>query len=171
MPFHPAAWCQCRRQTCRVRCPARHLRSTACLVNAPCVPSLRSPQCCLARLPVRPRPGGCPAAAKASAAEAMSRSLLGESEVTLGAPAAWAPAPRTPPAWCRLLPPGRGGHPSLRRVLRLVSAPAPAAMGLAALEVMHAVQRTWANAKVRTGGRTRPMQWRDMFDIAVKWRR
>lgn len=44
-------------------------------------------------------------------------------------------------------------------------------MGLAALEVMHAVQRTWANAKVRTGGRTRPMQWRDMFDIAVKWRR
>ncbi|XP_039706224.1 tetratricopeptide repeat protein 13 isoform X3 [Pteropus medius] len=45
------------------------------------------------------------------------------------------------------------------------------AMGLAALEVMHAVQRTWANAKVRTGGRTRPMQWRDMFDIAVKWRR
>lgn len=101
----------------------------------------------------------------------MSRSLLGESEVTLGAPAAWAPAPRTPPAWCRLLPLGRGSRPSLRRVLRLVSAAAPAAMGLAALEVMHAVQRTWANAKVRTGGRTRPMQWRDMFDIAVKWRR
>lgn len=141
-------------------------------MNAPCVPSLRSPQCCLARLPVRPRPGErVPRGREASAAEAMSRSLLGESEVTLGAPAAWAPAPRTPPAWCRLLPPGRGGRPSLRRVLRLVSAAAPAAMGLAALEVMHAVQRTWANAKVRTGGRTRPMQWRDMFDIAVKWRR
>lgn len=47
----------------------------------------------------------------------------------------------------------------------------PAAMGLAALEVMQAVQRTWTNAKVRTSGRTRLMQWRDMFDIAVKWRR
>ncbi|KAM9154262.1 tetratricopeptide repeat protein 13 isoform 2-T3 [Pangshura tecta] len=45
------------------------------------------------------------------------------------------------------------------------------AMGLAALEVMQAVQRTWANSKVRMNGKTRLMQWRDMFDIAVKWRR
>ncbi|XP_027803750.1 tetratricopeptide repeat protein 13 isoform X2 [Marmota monax] len=45
------------------------------------------------------------------------------------------------------------------------------AMGLAALEVMQAVQRTWTNGKVRMGGRTRLMQWRDMFDIAVRWRR
>ncbi|KAM4828608.1 tetratricopeptide repeat protein 13 isoform 4-T4 [Thomomys bottae] len=45
------------------------------------------------------------------------------------------------------------------------------AMGLAALEVMQAVQRTWTNSKVRMSGRTRLMQWRDMFDIAVKWRR
>ncbi|XP_006894614.1 PREDICTED: tetratricopeptide repeat protein 13 isoform X2 [Elephantulus edwardii] len=45
------------------------------------------------------------------------------------------------------------------------------AMGLAALEVMQAVQRTWTNSKVRMNGRTRLMQWRDMFDVAVKWRR
>ncbi|XP_018425300.1 PREDICTED: tetratricopeptide repeat protein 13 isoform X1 [Nanorana parkeri] len=45
------------------------------------------------------------------------------------------------------------------------------AMGLAALEVMQAVQRTWTNSKVRIHGKTRLMQWRDMFDIAVKWRR
>ncbi|XP_068837970.1 tetratricopeptide repeat protein 13 isoform X9 [Capricornis sumatraensis] len=45
------------------------------------------------------------------------------------------------------------------------------AMGLAALEVMQAVQRTWMNSKVRMNGKTRLMQWRDMFDIAVKWRR
>ncbi|XP_023604585.1 tetratricopeptide repeat protein 13-like, partial [Myotis lucifugus] len=46
-----------------------------------------------------------------------------------------------------------------------------AAMGLAALEVMQAVQRTWTSSKVRMNGKTRLMQWRDMFDIAVKWRR
>ncbi|XP_053768530.1 tetratricopeptide repeat protein 13 isoform X2 [Desmodus rotundus] len=45
------------------------------------------------------------------------------------------------------------------------------AMGLAALEVMQAVQRTWTNSKVRMNGKTRLMQWRDMFDIAAKWRR
>ncbi|XP_036992628.1 tetratricopeptide repeat protein 13 isoform X2 [Artibeus jamaicensis] len=45
------------------------------------------------------------------------------------------------------------------------------AMGLAALEVMQAVQRTWMNSKVRMNGKTRPMQWRDMFDVAVRWRR
>ncbi|XP_036916117.1 tetratricopeptide repeat protein 13 isoform X3 [Sturnira hondurensis] len=45
------------------------------------------------------------------------------------------------------------------------------AMGLAALEVMQAVQRTWTNSKVRMNGKTRLMQWRDMFDIAVRWRR
>ncbi|XP_061610664.1 tetratricopeptide repeat protein 13 isoform X2 [Phyllopteryx taeniolatus] len=45
------------------------------------------------------------------------------------------------------------------------------AMGLATLEVMQAIQRTWSNAKVRVNGKTRQMQWRDMFDIAVKWRR
>ncbi|XP_045293341.1 tetratricopeptide repeat protein 13 isoform X4 [Leopardus geoffroyi] len=45
------------------------------------------------------------------------------------------------------------------------------AMGLAALEVMQGVQRTWTNSKVRMNGKTRLMQWRDMFDIAVKWRR
>uniref|UniRef100_A0A6Q2YEL0 Uncharacterized protein n=1 Tax=Esox lucius TaxID=8010 RepID=A0A6Q2YEL0_ESOLU len=45
------------------------------------------------------------------------------------------------------------------------------AMGLATLEVMQATQRTWSNSKVRVNGRTRQMQWRDMFDIAVKWRR
>ncbi|XP_077342517.1 tetratricopeptide repeat protein 13 isoform X2 [Lithobates pipiens] len=45
------------------------------------------------------------------------------------------------------------------------------AMGLAALEVMQAVLRTWTNSKVRINGKTRLMQWRDMFDIAVKWRR
>ncbi|XP_037676797.1 tetratricopeptide repeat protein 13 isoform X5 [Choloepus didactylus] len=45
------------------------------------------------------------------------------------------------------------------------------AMGLAALEVMQAVQRTWTNSKLRMNGKTRLMQWRDMFDIAVKWRR
>ncbi|XP_077367202.1 tetratricopeptide repeat protein 13 isoform X2 [Festucalex cinctus] len=45
------------------------------------------------------------------------------------------------------------------------------AMGLATLEVMQAMQRTWSNAKVRVNGKTRQMQWRDMFDIAVKWRR
>ncbi|XP_048223381.1 tetratricopeptide repeat protein 13 isoform X2 [Perognathus longimembris pacificus] len=45
------------------------------------------------------------------------------------------------------------------------------AMGLAALEVMQAVQRTWTNSKVRVSGKTRLMQWRDVFDIAVKWRR
>ncbi|KAJ8787340.1 hypothetical protein J1605_005745 [Eschrichtius robustus] len=44
-------------------------------------------------------------------------------------------------------------------------------MGLAALEVMQAVQRTWTSSKVRMNGKTRLMQWRDMFDIAVKWRR
>ncbi|KAM6462299.1 tetratricopeptide repeat protein 13 isoform 3-T3 [Liasis olivaceus] len=45
------------------------------------------------------------------------------------------------------------------------------AMGLAVLEVMQAVQRTWVNSKVRMNGKTKLMQWRDMFDIAVKWRR
>uniref|UniRef100_A0A8C5R2E8 Tetratricopeptide repeat domain 13 n=1 Tax=Leptobrachium leishanense TaxID=445787 RepID=A0A8C5R2E8_9ANUR len=45
------------------------------------------------------------------------------------------------------------------------------AMGLAALEVMQSVQKTWSNSKVRINGKTRLMQWRDMFDIAVKWRR
>ncbi|KAG8444199.1 hypothetical protein GDO86_009401 [Hymenochirus boettgeri] len=45
------------------------------------------------------------------------------------------------------------------------------AMGLAALEVMQALQKTWNNSKVRINGKTRLMQWRDMFDIAVKWRR
>ncbi|CDQ95459.1 unnamed protein product, partial [Oncorhynchus mykiss] len=44
-------------------------------------------------------------------------------------------------------------------------------MGLATLEVMQAMQRTWSNSKVRVNGKTRQMQWRDMFDIAVKWRR
>uniref|UniRef100_A0A672N2D2 Uncharacterized protein n=1 Tax=Sinocyclocheilus grahami TaxID=75366 RepID=A0A672N2D2_SINGR len=45
------------------------------------------------------------------------------------------------------------------------------AMGLATLEVMQAMQRTWSNSKVRVNGKTRQLQWRDMFDIAVKWRR
>ncbi|XP_067844716.1 tetratricopeptide repeat protein 13 isoform X3 [Heptranchias perlo] len=45
------------------------------------------------------------------------------------------------------------------------------AMGLATLEIMQAVQRTWANSKIRVSGKTRLMQWKDMFDIAVKWRR
>ncbi|XP_046729595.1 tetratricopeptide repeat protein 13 isoform X2 [Silurus meridionalis] len=45
------------------------------------------------------------------------------------------------------------------------------AMGLAAIEVMQAMQRTWSNSKVRVNGKTRQLQWRDMFDIAVKWRR
>ncbi|XP_048342436.1 tetratricopeptide repeat protein 13 isoform X2 [Sphaerodactylus townsendi] len=45
------------------------------------------------------------------------------------------------------------------------------AMGLAVLEVMQAVQRTWVNSKVRINGKSRLMQWKDMFDIAVKWRR
>ncbi|XP_066548672.1 tetratricopeptide repeat protein 13 isoform X1 [Amia ocellicauda] len=45
------------------------------------------------------------------------------------------------------------------------------AMGLATVEVMQAMQRTWSNSKVRVNGKTRQMQWRDMFDIAVKWRR
>uniref|UniRef100_H3B7C2 Tetratricopeptide repeat domain 13 n=2 Tax=Latimeria chalumnae TaxID=7897 RepID=H3B7C2_LATCH len=45
------------------------------------------------------------------------------------------------------------------------------AMGLAALEVMQTVQRTWKNSKVRVNGKAKLMQWRDMFDIAVKWRR
>ncbi|XP_015227211.1 PREDICTED: tetratricopeptide repeat protein 13 [Cyprinodon variegatus] len=45
------------------------------------------------------------------------------------------------------------------------------AMGLATLEVMQAMQRTWSNSKVRVNGKTRQMLWRDMFDIAVKWRR
>lgn len=45
------------------------------------------------------------------------------------------------------------------------------AMGLATVEVMQAMHRTWSNSKVRVNGRTRQMQWRDMFDIAVKWRR
>lgn len=45
------------------------------------------------------------------------------------------------------------------------------AMGLATLEVMQAMHRTWSNSKVRVNGKTRQMQWRDMFDIAVKWRR
>ncbi|KAF3850177.1 hypothetical protein F7725_019896 [Dissostichus mawsoni] len=44
-------------------------------------------------------------------------------------------------------------------------------MGLATLEVMQAMHRTWSNSKVRVNGKTRQMQWRDMFDIAVKWRR
>uniref|UniRef100_A0A8C1SJB5 Uncharacterized protein n=1 Tax=Cyprinus carpio TaxID=7962 RepID=A0A8C1SJB5_CYPCA len=33
------------------------------------------------------------------------------------------------------------------------------------------MQRTWSNSKVRVNGKTRQLQWRDMFDIAVKWRR
>lgn len=45
------------------------------------------------------------------------------------------------------------------------------AMGLATLEVMQAMHRTWSSSKVRVNGKTRQMQWRDMFDIAVKWRR
>ncbi|PWA27651.1 hypothetical protein CCH79_00000589, partial [Gambusia affinis] len=44
-------------------------------------------------------------------------------------------------------------------------------MGLATLEVMQAMHRTWSSSKVRVNGKTRQMQWRDMFDIAVKWRR
>lgn len=44
-------------------------------------------------------------------------------------------------------------------------------MGLATIEVMQAMQRTWSNSKVRVNGKTRQLQWRDMFDIAVKWRR
>lgn len=44
-------------------------------------------------------------------------------------------------------------------------------MGLATVEVMQAMHRTWSNSKVRVNGKTRQMQWRDMFDIAVKWRR
>lgn len=143
-------------------------------------------------LPLRlASPSGCSAASgsptaqlgavyvvtKAPAAEAVSSSVLGESEVTLGVPTVWGPAPRTPQCCgspvrgqCRC---HQAQWPmSLCHVLADGALTvAPAAMGLAALEVMHAVQRTWANAKVRTGGRTRPMQWRDMFDIAVKWRR
>uniref|UniRef100_A0AAR2IR12 Tetratricopeptide repeat domain 13 n=1 Tax=Pygocentrus nattereri TaxID=42514 RepID=A0AAR2IR12_PYGNA len=45
------------------------------------------------------------------------------------------------------------------------------AMGLATIEVMQAMHRTWSNSKVRVNGKTRQLQWRDMFDIAVKWRR
>ncbi|XP_056620442.1 tetratricopeptide repeat protein 13 isoform X2 [Triplophysa dalaica] len=45
------------------------------------------------------------------------------------------------------------------------------AMGLATIEVMQAMQRTWSNSKVRVNGKTRQLQWSDMFDIAVKWRR
>ncbi|XP_060738902.1 tetratricopeptide repeat protein 13 isoform X2 [Tachysurus vachellii] len=45
------------------------------------------------------------------------------------------------------------------------------AMGLASIEVMQAILRTWSNSKVRVSGKTRQLQWRDMFDIAVKWRR
>uniref|UniRef100_A0A8B9HQN4 Tetratricopeptide repeat domain 13 n=1 Tax=Astyanax mexicanus TaxID=7994 RepID=A0A8B9HQN4_ASTMX len=45
------------------------------------------------------------------------------------------------------------------------------AMGMATIEVMQAMQRTWSNSKVRVNGKTRQLQWRDMFDIAVKWRR
>ncbi|XP_051500787.1 tetratricopeptide repeat protein 13-like isoform X2 [Myxocyprinus asiaticus] len=45
------------------------------------------------------------------------------------------------------------------------------AMGLATIEVMQAMQRTWSNSKVRVNGKTRQLLWRDMFDIAVKWRR
>ncbi|MCJ8749937.1 hypothetical protein PDJAM_G00193310 [Pangasius djambal] len=45
------------------------------------------------------------------------------------------------------------------------------AMGLATIEVMQAMQRTWSNSKVRVNGKTRQLQWRDLFDIAVKWRR
>ncbi|OCT77871.1 tetratricopeptide repeat protein 13 [Xenopus laevis] len=45
------------------------------------------------------------------------------------------------------------------------------AMGLAALEIMQVLHKTWTNSKVRINGKTRLMQWRDMFDIAVKWRR
>ncbi|XP_041068899.1 tetratricopeptide repeat protein 13 isoform X2 [Carcharodon carcharias] len=45
------------------------------------------------------------------------------------------------------------------------------AMGLATLEIMQVVQRAWSNSKIRVNGKTRLMQWKDMFDIAVKWRR
>ncbi|XP_043919624.1 tetratricopeptide repeat protein 13 [Protopterus annectens] len=45
------------------------------------------------------------------------------------------------------------------------------AMGFATLEVMQSLQRTWMNSKIRLNGKTRLMQWKDMFDIAVKWRR
>uniref|UniRef100_A0A8C1Q2F2 Tetratricopeptide repeat domain 13 n=1 Tax=Cyprinus carpio TaxID=7962 RepID=A0A8C1Q2F2_CYPCA len=45
------------------------------------------------------------------------------------------------------------------------------AMGLATIEVMQAMQRTWSNSKVRVNGKTRQLQWRDMCDSAVKWRR
>ncbi|XP_043551349.1 tetratricopeptide repeat protein 13 isoform X3 [Chiloscyllium plagiosum] len=45
------------------------------------------------------------------------------------------------------------------------------AMGLATLEIMQVVQRAWSNSKIRVSGKTRLMQWKDMFDIAVKWRR
>lgn len=44
-------------------------------------------------------------------------------------------------------------------------------MGLATLEIMQVIQRTWANSKIRVAGKTRVMQWKDMFDIGVKWRR
>uniref|UniRef100_A0A8C7V5G1 Tetratricopeptide repeat domain 13 n=1 Tax=Oncorhynchus mykiss TaxID=8022 RepID=A0A8C7V5G1_ONCMY len=46
------------------------------------------------------------------------------------------------------------------------------AMGLATLEVMQAMQRTWSNSKVRVNGKTRQMQWRDMIadpDQPVLW--
>ncbi|XP_048391616.1 tetratricopeptide repeat protein 13 isoform X1 [Stegostoma tigrinum] len=45
------------------------------------------------------------------------------------------------------------------------------AMGFATLEIMQVVQRAWSNSKIRVSGKTRLMQWKDMFDIAVKWRR
>ncbi|XP_019521377.1 PREDICTED: tetratricopeptide repeat protein 13 [Hipposideros armiger] len=65
-----------------------------------------------------------------------------------------------------------GENQPLSSVLTIsISQPFLSAMGLAALEVMQAVQRTWTNAKVRMNGKTRLMQWRDMFDLAVKWRR
>ncbi|KAJ7342230.1 hypothetical protein JRQ81_009754 [Phrynocephalus forsythii] len=44
------------------------------------------------------------------------------------------------------------------------------AMGLAVLEVMQALQRTWVNSKVRMNGKTRLMQWRDIVDTVSFYR-
>uniref|UniRef100_S4RA24 Tetratricopeptide repeat domain 13 n=1 Tax=Petromyzon marinus TaxID=7757 RepID=S4RA24_PETMA len=45
------------------------------------------------------------------------------------------------------------------------------AMGMAALEVMQTLQHVWRNGKVRVAGKSRRLTWRDLFDVAVKWRR
>ena len=53
----------------------------------------------------------------------------------------------------------------------LPSVRAHVAMGMASVEVAQILQKVWYNQKAVKNSFGKKFGWRDMFDIAVKWRR